>query len=119
MDIWNRYYKAFKPLEDAGKVTLAVIPEGCTHNAHMFYMICKSLEERTALIKYLKSKEISAVFHYIPLHSAPAGIKFGRFDGEDEVTTPYSERLVRLPFYYGLTQEDQDKVISTVLEFYK
>ena len=119
MKIWKTYNAAFANLEKAGKVRLPVIPEGCVHNAHMFYLITKSIEERTAFISFMREKEILAVFHYIPLHSAPAGVKFGRFDGEDEVTTPYSERLVRLPLYYGLTDEDQQKVIDAVLEFYK
>ena len=119
MKIWDNYNKAFKKLESEGKVILPVVPEGCIHNAHIFYMITKNLEERTALISFLKEKEISAVFHYIPLHSAPAGQKFGRFDGKDEITTEYSERLVRLPLYYGLTDAEQKKVIDAVLEFYK
>lgn len=119
MKIWDNYNKAFKKLETEGKVILPVVPEGCIHNAHIFYMITKNLEERTALISFLKEKEISAVFHYIPLHSAPAGQKFGRFDGKDEITTEYSERLVRLPLYYGLTDDEQKKVIDAVLEFYK
>lgn len=119
MEIWDNYNKAFKKLETEGKVILPVVPEGCIHNAHIFYMITKNLEERTNLISFLKEKEISAVFHYIPLHSAPAGQKFGRFDGKDEITTEYSERLVRLPLYYGLTDAEQKKVIDAVLEFYK
>lgn len=119
MAVWNRYNEAFTALAKKGKVSLPFIPEGCVHNAHMFYLITASLEERSALIKHLKENEIAAVFHYIPLHSAPAGVKFGRFDGKDEITTPYSERLVRLPLYYGLTDEEQQKVIDTVLEFYR
>lgn len=119
MAIWNKYHEAFAPLEKSGKVRLPVIPDGCIHNAHMFYIITKDLEERTAFIAHMRESDILAVFHYIPLHSAPAGQKFGRFDGKDEVTTPYSERLVRLPLYYGLTEEDQQKVIDCVLEFYK
>ena len=118
MATWNAYYAAFKPLADAGKVELPTIPEGCVHNAHMFYLKCKNLEERTAFIRHLKANDILAVFHYIPLHSAPAGEKFGRFDGEDVYTTAESERLVRLPMYYGLTDADREKVIAKVLEFY-
>ena len=118
MATWNAYYAAFKPLADAGKVELPTIPEGCVHNAHMFYLKCKNLEERTAFIRHLKANDILAVFHYIPLHSAPAGKKFGRFDGEDVYTTAESERLVRLPMYYGLTDADREKVIAKVLEFY-
>ena len=115
---WNTYYEAFKPLEDAGQVVLPTIPEGCMHNAHMFFLKCRSLEERTALINYLKDNDILAVFHYVPLHSAPAGEKFGRFHGEDVYTTAESDKLVRLPMYYKLTQEDQEKVIAAVKAFY-
>ncbi len=119
MSVWNKYKAAFASLETSGKIRLPVIPENCTHNAHMFYIITKDLEERTAFISHMRKNDILAVFHYIPLHSSPAGIKFGRFDGKDEVTTAYSERLVRLPLYYGLTESDQQKVIDCVLEFYK
>ena len=118
MATWNAYRQAFAPLAQAGKVELQTLPEGCEHNAHMFYIKCKDLAERTALIDYLKQNGILAVFHYIPLHSAPAGLKFGRFDGEDLYTTRESERLVRLPLYYGLTEEDRNKVIEHVLAFY-
>ena len=119
MDIWNRYNESFKTLSEKNLATLPNIPSECVHNAHMYYLITKNLSERTALIKFLKEKEISAVFHYIPLHSAPAGIKFGRFDGNDEITTAYSERLVRLPLFYGLSVGEQEKVIAAVKEFYK
>lgn len=115
---WNTYYQALKPLEEAGKIELPVIPDGCEHNAHMFYIKCKSLEERTALISYMKSNEILCVFHYIPLHSAPAGVKFGRFHGEDKFTTKESERLLRLPMYYGLKREDLQAVVNAVINFY-
>lgn len=80
---WQAYEKALRPLEKAGKLELPVIPEGCVHNGHMFYVKCRDLEERTALIAWLKERGITAVFHYVPLHSAPAGTKFGRFHGED------------------------------------
>ena len=118
MNTWNAYRAAFQPLADAGKVELPVIPADCVHNAHMFYLKCKDLDERTALIRHLKNNDILAVFHYIPLHSAPAGEKFGRFDGTDVYTTAESERLVRLPMYYGLTESDRKQVIEKVLEFY-
>ena len=119
LDIWNRYYEAFSGLKEAGKIILPTIPDGCVHNAHMFYMKTKDLQERTALISFLKENDIMATFHYVPLHSAPAGYKYGRFDGEDQYTTKESDRLLRLPMYYGLTTEEQDKVIACVLEFYK
>ncbi len=119
MNSWNNYYTAFKELEEAGKIELPFIPDECEHNAHMFYLKCKDLEERTALISYGKENDVLMVFHYIPLHTAPAGQKYGRFNGEDEYTTKESERLVRLPLYYGLTKEDQDKVIDVVKTFYE
>lgn len=118
MNIWNKYFEAFKVLQKKGLITLPFIPENCIHNAHMFYLVCRSLQERTELITYLKKNGITAVFHYIPLHSSPAGLKFGRFDGKDEITTEYSERLVRLPLYYGLSDKEQDFVIETVNNFF-
>ena len=116
---WNAYYEALRPLAGAGKIELPVIPEGCVHNGHMFYIKARDLQERTALISFLKVRGITAVFHYVPLHSAPAGYKFGRFSGDDLYTTKESERLVRLPMYYGLTKEDLQHVIDAVKEFYK
>lgn len=115
---WQRYAEAFAPLQAAGRVELPVIPEGCVHNAHMFYLKCDDLAQRTALIRFLKEGGVQAVFHYIPLHSAPAGLRYGRFDGPDQYTTAESERLVRLPLYYGLTEADQAVVIGRVLAFY-
>ena len=119
MNSWNLYYELLKPLADAGKIELPHIPEHCTHNAHMFYIKAKDLEERTALISYLKEHEVQAVFHYIPLHSAPAGQKFGRFHGEDVYTTKESERLARLPLFYGLKEEQVRYIAGQVLNFYK
>ena len=118
LHIWNRYYEGLKELQEAGKLELPVVPEGCVHNAHMFYIKAKDLGERTALISHLKANEILSVFHYIPLHSAPAGLKYGRFHGEDVYTTKESERLCRLPLYYGLTDEQVDYIISKVKAFY-
>ena len=115
---WNDYDKAFQPLKEKGLLGLPTIPEGCVHNAHMYYLKCRSLAERTALIRFLKERDILAVFHYVPLHSAPAGLKYGRFVGEDVYTTAESDKLVRLPMYYGLTAEDRAKVIGAVKEFY-
>lgn len=118
LNSWNEYNEAFKPLAEKALVELPVIPEGCVHNAHMFYLKTESLEQRTALIKYLKERDIMAVFHYVPLHSAPAGLKFGRFDGEDVYTTAESDRLLRLPLYYGLSREDRQAVIGAVKAFF-
>ncbi len=115
---WNRYWKGFQGLKEKGYIDLPYIPEECVHNAHMFYIKTRDLEERTNLIQYLKEAGIGAVFHYIPLHASPAGVRYGRFCGEDKYTTKESERLLRLPMYYGLDYEDQDKVIDKVIEFY-
>lgn len=118
LELWNTYYEGLKSLEEKELIELPMIPEGCEHNAHMFYIKTKDLEERTKLIKYLKNNEILAVFHYIPLHSAPAGEKFGIFSGEDQYTTKESERLLRLPMYYGLDIETVSAVCSIILDFY-
>ena len=118
LDSWKQYYDAFEHLKEEVEIELPVIPEGCVHNAHMFYIKLKTLQERTAFISFMKQNGISCVFHYVPLHSAPAGIKFGRFDGNDNFTTKESDRLVRLPLYYKLTQEDIDYIISKVNEFF-
>lgn len=118
LETWNAYYGAFKPLEERGIITLPTIPEGCVHNAHMFYIKCRDLETRQAYIKFMKENDILCVFHYVPLHSAPAGLKFGRFDGEDEHTTLDSDRLVRLPMYYNITETDLRKVIEKTIEFF-
>ena len=118
LESWNKYYSELKPLEEQGLIELPVIPKECEHNAHMFYVKLKNLKERTEFIKYLKENDVQSSFHYVPLHSAPAGIKFGRFDGEDQCTTTESERLTRLPMYYGLTDEDQKKVISCIYSYF-
>lgn len=119
LNIWNMYYKGLKSLEEKGFIELPVVPEHCKHNAHMFYIKCNDLEERTELITYLKENDISAVFHYIPLHSAEAGLKFGRFHGEDKFTTNESERLTRLPLYYGLEVDKVKIIIEKIIRFYK
>ena len=116
---WNAYNEAFRPLAAAGKVELPTIPEGCVHNAHMYYLKCKTLEERTAFIEFMKEWDVQTVFHYVPLHSAPAGLKFGRFYGEDVYTTAESERLVRMPMYYGLSSNDLTQIITAVKEFFE
>ena len=94
------------------------MPKECTHNAHMFYIKTKDLEERQNLIAYLEAKGIKAVFHYIPLHSSPAGRKYGTFYGEDRYTTKESERLLRLPMYYHLEKKDIEFVVEQVKRFY-
>ena len=119
MRIWNTYREAFAPLAEEGRIELQVIPDGCVHNAHMFYLKLRDLEDRTAFIRHMKENGVLAVFHYIPLHSSPAGLKYGRFHGEDVYTTKESERLVRLPLYYGLTPELQETVIRTALVFFR
>lgn len=117
--IWNRYWELLQPLKEQGCIELPTIPEGCVHNAHMFYIKAKDLEERTGLIDFLRENEIWPVFHYIPLHTAPAGIKFGEFHGEDKYTTKESERLCRLPLFYSLELEQVDYIASKVKEFYQ
>lgn len=115
---WNRYYRNLQPLAESGKIELPVVPEGCVHNAHMFYVKARDIEERTAFIAYLKENGVMSVFHYIPLHTAPAGKKFGRFHGEDKYTTRESERLARLPMYYGLKEEQVDDICDIIKRFY-
>lgn len=114
---WNTYWDAFKPYADAGKIVLPTIPDDCVHNAHMFYIKFPDLETRQNYIAFMKENEILCVFHYVPLHSAPAGEKFGRFHGIDEHTTPDSDRLVRLPMYYNIDLGDLKKVIDKTKEF--
>ena len=113
---WNRYYQELQAMAMEGKFEIPTVPKECEHNAHMFYLKCKDLKERSEFIKFMK--ELYCVFHYIPLHSAPAGEKFGRFDGEDEFTTKESERLVRLPMYYGLRKDQVDLVVEGIKEFF-
>lgn len=119
MDRWNQYRELLTPLAESGRIELPYIPEHCSHNAHMFYIKAKDLEERTRLYIFLKEKEILPASHYVPLHSAPAGIKFGRFHGEDKYTTKESERLLRLPLFYTLTADETEYVAEQVKEFYK
>lgn len=116
---WNRYYENLSELSDKERIELPFVPEYCKHNAHMFYFKAKDIEERSRLIAFLKERGVGSVFHYIPLHSSPAGKKFGRFSGEDIYTTKESERLLRLPMWYGLTEENVDYVCECIKEFYK
>lgn len=117
LELWYRYYQGLSDLKEAGWIELPTVPEYAVHNAHMFYIKARDLEQRTRLISWLKEHGVMSVFHYIPLHSAPAGRRFGRFCGEDVYTTKESERLLRLPMFYNLREEDVDKVIRTVHEF--
>lgn len=118
LETWSSYYEAFKPLKEKGIIELPTIPTDCVHNAHMFYIKTKDLDTRQEFIKFMKDNEILCVFHYVPLHSAPAGLKFGRFNGIDEHTTSDSDRLVRLPMYYNIAKEDLNKVIEKTIEFF-
>lgn len=117
-EIWNKYYESFGLLKSNSLIDIPVVPEECQHNAHMFYIKLRDIEQRTEFIDFMNKNEISCVFHYIPLHSAPAGRKFGVFSGEDQNTTMESERLVRLPIWYGMPEKDVEKVISLVFEFF-
>jgi TDP-4-keto-6-deoxy-D-glucose transaminase len=118
VEIWETYYRALLPLADAGRIRLPIVPEGCVHNGHIFYIKCRDLEDRTRFTAHMKAHDISAAFHYVPLHTAPAGIKYGRFHGEDRHTTRESERLVRLPLFYELTDDEVGRVLSCALEFF-
>ena len=119
MDRWNEYREQLSGLAAEGRIELPYIPDYCEHNAHMFYIKTKDMEERARLISFLKEKGILAVFHYVPLHSAPAGIKFGRFHGEDNYTTKESERLLRLPMFYTLTADQVEYITDQVKAFYQ
>ena len=116
--VWNAYFGAFSDLAERGLIEIPTVPEGCVHNAHMFYVKLRDLEQRTAFIAHLKERGVSSVFHYVPLHSALAGLKFGRFSGEDEFTTRESDRLTRLPLFYGMTDGEIDQVIDAVRSFF-
>ncbi|MEC5320936.1 dTDP-4-amino-4,6-dideoxygalactose transaminase [Brenneria populi subsp. brevivirga] len=118
LQLWKTYQSAFKPLAEAGRIVLPSLPEHCVHNAHMFYLKLRDAQDRAAFIDYMKEAEILTVFHYIPLHRCPAGINFGRFAGEDRHTTRESERLVRLPLFYNLSDVNQRTVINTILSFF-
>ncbi|MCT8347751.1 dTDP-4-amino-4,6-dideoxygalactose transaminase [Photorhabdus temperata] len=116
--LWNTYYQALKPLADAGYLTLPVVPEGLEHNAHMFYIKLKDVEERSAFNSYMKDAGVLTVFHYVSLHTSPGGEKFGRFHGEDRFTTSESDRLVRLPMFYNITDAEQQSVIEHIREYF-
>ena len=116
---WNRYYEALLPLKEKGLIDLPYVPKECVHNAHMFYIKCKDFEERKGLIEYLLANDILPASHYVPLHSSKAGLIYSEFRGEDRYTTKESERLLRLPMYYKLSDEDLDEVVMRVKEYYK
>ena len=116
---WAAYDQALRPLERAGKIELPTIPDQCVHNAHMYYVKLANLDERTRFIAHMREHGVSCVFHYIPLHSSPAGQQFGRFNGEDRYTTSESDRLVRLPMYYGMTDQDRNTVIDAACSFFE
>ncbi|VDL37284.1 dTDP-4-amino-4,6-dideoxygalactose transaminase [Escherichia coli] len=116
--LWQNYYDALAPLAKAGRIELPSIPDGCVQNAHMFYIKLRDIDDRSALINFLKEAEIMAVFHYIPLHGCPAGERFGEFHGEDRYTTKESERLLRLPLFYNLSPVNQRTVIATLLNYF-
>ena len=119
MESWERYYQGLQGLEKKGLIELPIIPDNCEQNGHMFYLKVEDLKERTTLLEYLNKLEIGAVFHYIPLHSAPAGLKLGRFEGEDRYTTVESERLIRLPMYHNLKPSDQQFIIQSIYDFFE
>lgn len=119
LNSWNRYYNNLKELMESNYIELPFMPKECKHNAHMFYIKAKDIKERQDLINYLKQEGVCSAFHYIPLHSSTAGKKYGRFHGEDKYTTKESERLLRLPMYYGLKEEEIDSICVLVKRFYK
>ena len=119
LETWDYYHRSFAPLAEAGLLELPFVPEDCAHNAHMYYVKCADLEERTALISFAKERGVGMAFHYVPLHSSPAGLRYGRVSGGMEVTNRESDRLVRLPLFFGMTQEQRQVVVRVVLDFYE
>lgn len=117
--VWTKYYNSLRQLAESGRIALPTIPDAVTHNGHMFYLKVADLAERTLLLDHLKVNGVMAVFHYVPLHNSSAGNDYSRFHGTDEFTTVESERLIRLPLYFGITPEEIEKVVSSVVSFYK
>lgn len=117
INIWRKYYEAFENMEGMGVIKRPKIPEYSSNNAHMFYVLFENINERTKFIEYMKSRGIQAVFHYVPLHSSPAGLRFGRVSGEMSVTDNISERLVRIPIFYDLTDKDLDYIVRVITEY--
>ncbi|MDR0221692.1 MAG: DegT/DnrJ/EryC1/StrS family aminotransferase, partial [Lachnospiraceae bacterium] len=118
MSLWKAYNELLAPLRDMGQIELPAIPAGCTHNAHMFYLKCRDLAERAALIKHLAAAGILAVFHYVPLHTAPAAARYAHFHGEDRHTTRESERVLRLPLFQGLAPQQVEYITEQIVLFY-
>lgn len=118
LEIWNDYQEGLTALQKGGNLVLPAIPSDCSHNGHIFYVMAKDLCERNTLLEHLKVNEIMAVFHYVPLHSAAAGSRFSRFHGNDKYTTRQSERLIRLPIWYGLDQKSREHIVRSLLSFY-
>lgn len=116
---WNQYDALLRDLADKGLIEQPFVPDYCTHNAHMYYIKMRDLEQRSDFINFMKSKDVLTVFHYVPLHTAPAGLKYGRFHGEDNFTTRESDRLVRLPMYYALTEDDVNYICECVHEYFE
>lgn len=116
---WNLYYKELKPLEERGLITLPSIPYNCSHNGHLFYIKVKDIEQRTDLLEFFKKNGILAAFHYVPLHTSPAGKKYARFFGEDKFTTQESERLIRLPLYYNIKFDEIMNIIECIYYYFK
>jgi dTDP-4-amino-4,6-dideoxygalactose transaminase len=119
LELWNLYYNELCELADKDKIELPYVPEDCKHNGHIFYIKAGNLQERTKLIEYLNKHDIMAVFHYVPLHSSVAGRKYGKFVGQDNNTTSESERLIRLPMFYSLKDDEVKYVAETIKRFYK
>ena len=115
---WEFYHKELRTLAEGGFIELPIVPEGCVHNGHLYYLKCRDLGQRTRFIAFMRSRGIGCPFHYIPLHSSPAGLRFGRFHGEDAITTRDSERLTRLPLYYGMTDKERMEVVESVKDFF-
>ncbi|KGY11321.1 TDP-4-oxo-6-deoxy-D-glucose aminotransferase [Vibrio tubiashii] len=116
---WEYYHQKLKALELRGLIERPTIPDGCVHNAHMYYVKVKNLSTREGLMNYLKEKQVSTAFHYVPLHKTKAGVKYGKFEGEDIHTTNLSDRLLRLPLYYDLAMGDIDHITSEIIKFFE
>jgi len=119
LDTWLKYNDILKPYVSEELIDIQTIPKECVHNAHMYYIKLSNIEERTKFIDYMKRNDILSVFHYVPLHSSPAGLKYGRFSGKDVYTTKESERLVRLPLYYNIDEKDFNKISNKIIRYFE